>query len=151
METPELIVTESPKTKKQTPVKEFAPRRCTRCGATEGKIHPLRKILVVLQPLKKEEKDSPLVCLICRLDYIKKEVSELKQKKNSFSIMNKYMITAIIVIAILLILSSGAFAQPNFPSQPEQTPIDGGLGILAAAGGAYALKKLKDRKNSETH
>lgn len=38
------------------------------------------------------------------------------------------------------------YAQPGLPNTPEQTPIDGGLGILAAAGGAYALKKLRDRK-----
>jgi len=30
--------------------------------------------------------------------------------------------------------------------KPQQTPIDGGLGILAAAGGAYAVKKLRDKK-----
>lgn len=31
---------------------------------------------------------------------------------------------------------------------PPATPIDGGLSILLAAGGAYGLKKLKDaRKN----
>lgn len=32
-------------------------------------------------------------------------------------------------------------AQPGLPSDPEQTPNDGGLGILAALGGAYAIKK----------
>jgi len=32
-------------------------------------------------------------------------------------------------------------AQPTFPSTPNQAPI-GGLGVLAAAGGALALKKL---------
>ena len=39
-------------------------------------------------------------------------------------------------------------AQPGLPSDPSQAPIDGGLGLLAAAGGAYAYKKLKGR-NSE--
>jgi hypothetical protein len=32
------------------------------------------------------------------------------------------------------------------PPSPDPVPIDGGLGLLAAAGGAYAIKKLKDRK-----
>lgn len=44
------------------------------------------------------------------------------------------------------------FAQPGFPggpTGPSQAPIDGGLGLLAAAGGAYAWKKLKDKKNQE--
>ena len=35
---------------------------------------------------------------------------------------------------------------PGMPDSPQQTPIDGGLGLLAAAGGAYAIKKLKDKK-----
>ena len=35
-------------------------------------------------------------------------------------------------------------AQPNFPGAPNQAPI-GGLGLLAAAGGAMALKKLYDK------
>jgi len=35
------------------------------------------------------------------------------------------------------------------PSGPSQTPIDGGLGLLAAAGGGYALKKLRDRKKAQ--
>ncbi len=32
-------------------------------------------------------------------------------------------------------------AQPTFPSTPNQAPT-GGLGVLTAAGGALALKKL---------
>ena len=35
-------------------------------------------------------------------------------------------------------------AQPTFPNAPGQAPI-GGLGLLAAAGGAMALKKLYDK------
>jgi len=55
-------------------------------------------------------------------------------------------ITALIVTKILIFLSTAAMAQPALPSPPDQAPIDGGLGILAAAGGAYAIKKLRDRK-----
>tara|TARA_R110002124_G_scaffold286675_2_gene468232 strand:- start:1640 stop:1762 length:123 start_codon:yes stop_codon:yes gene_type:complete len=39
------------------------------------------------------------------------------------------------------------FAQPGLPGAPSQAPIDGGLGLLAAAGGAYAWKKLKRKKS----
>lgn len=35
---------------------------------------------------------------------------------------------------------------PILPSEPAQQPIDGGLAVLAAAGGAYAIKKLRDKK-----
>lgn len=34
------------------------------------------------------------------------------------------------------------------PPAPPATPIDGGLSILLAAGGAYGLKKLYDKKKS---
>tara|TARA_R110001599_G_scaffold1889_4_gene9639 strand:- start:46162 stop:46311 length:150 start_codon:yes stop_codon:yes gene_type:complete len=40
-------------------------------------------------------------------------------------------------------------AQPGLPSNPAQAPIDGGLGLLAAAGGAYAYKKLRGNRNDE--
>ena len=34
---------------------------------------------------------------------------------------------------------------PNPPSAPAQVPLDGGLGLLALAGGAYAARKLRQR------
>lgn len=38
-------------------------------------------------------------------------------------------------------------AQPGLPGPEDQeVPIDGGLGILAALGGTYAIKKLKDKE-----
>jgi hypothetical protein len=49
-------------------------------------------------------------------------------------------------ITIVLIATSIALAQPGLPSSPSQAPIDGGLSLLAAAGGAYAWKKLRDNK-----
>lgn len=50
-----------------------------------------------------------------------------------------------LITAILVITTNVAFAQPGLPSAPSQTPIDGGLSLLAVAGGAYAVKKLRDR------
>ena len=38
-------------------------------------------------------------------------------------------------------------AQPSFPDDPDQIPVDGGLLILFAAGSGYALNKLKKRTN----
>jgi hypothetical protein len=63
----------------------------------------------------------------------------------------KKLSTALIIILLIasavFILPELASAQPPPPpSKPTQTPIDGGLGLLAAAGGAYAVKKLRDRK-----
>ena len=48
------------------------------------------------------------------------------------------------IIALSLPLITVVIAQPNFPDAPDQAPI-GGLGLLAAAGGAMALKKLYDK------
>ncbi|GAB5536807.1 MAG: hypothetical protein Rubg2KO_30560 [Rubricoccaceae bacterium] len=36
---------------------------------------------------------------------------------------------------------------PNPPGAPTQVPLDGGLGLLALAGGAYAAKKLRERQS----
>ena len=48
------------------------------------------------------------------------------------------------IMVLSLPLITVVTAQPAFPSAPNQAPI-GGLGLLAAAGGAMALKKLYDK------
>jgi hypothetical protein len=53
--------------------------------------------------------------------------------------------TALLTLFFLVTLPLMVVAQPGLPTNPEQTPIDGGLGILAALGGTYAIKKLRDR------
>lgn len=63
--------------------------------------------------------------------------------------MKKLFIILIGITLACIILPDVMFAQsapPFLPDKPEHTPIDGGLGILAAAGGAYALKKLRDKE-----
>ena len=50
------------------------------------------------------------------------------------------------LFALLVTPELGFSQPPPPPSKPTQTPIDGGLGLLAAAGGAYAVKKLRDRR-----
>tara|TARA_R110000868_G_scaffold256791_1_gene513895 strand:+ start:247 stop:450 length:204 start_codon:yes stop_codon:yes gene_type:complete len=61
----------------------------------------------------------------------------------------KNLLLLLLALTIILILSALAMAQPGLPGDPAQAPIDGGLGLLAVAGGAYAWKKLKGRKNQE--
>ena len=39
-------------------------------------------------------------------------------------------------------------AQPRLPPALSQALIDGGLSLLAATGGAYAIKKLRDKKEN---
>ena len=59
----------------------------------------------------------------------------------------KYPLLLLIALSIVLILTVVVLAQPpGLPSTPDQAPIDGGLGLLAAAGGAYAWKRLKIKK-----
>ena len=48
------------------------------------------------------------------------------------------------IAVFVLPLITVVIAQPNFPGAPSQAPI-GGLGLLAAAGGALAIKKLIDK------
>ena len=55
-----------------------------------------------------------------------------------------FTLTTYILVATELLM-----AQPGLPTNPSQVPIDGGLGLLAAAGGAYAIKKLRDKRKSE--
>ncbi len=52
----------------------------------------------------------------------------------------------LIGIALVLLGATAVSAQPPpMLDDPAQAPIDGGLGLLAAAGGAYAWRKLKAR------
>lgn len=59
------------------------------------------------------------------------------------------LLTAWLLLTGLLLpemtLAQGA-PPPTLPGKPVQTPIDGGLALLAVAGGAYAVKKFRERK-----
>ncbi len=57
----------------------------------------------------------------------------------------KKAITIIAAMALTL-APMYLFAQPDPPGGP--VPIDGGLGILLAAGAAYGIKKYKNQKNA---
>lgn len=59
----------------------------------------------------------------------------------------------VLFTAIIMLLAIGANevkSQPSLPLNPDQAPIDGGLGLLAAAGGAYAYKKLRKRNTDSS-
>jgi hypothetical protein len=58
---------------------------------------------------------------------------------------------AAVLAVLLFVIVLGAIAQPPppaLPGMPNQAPIDGGLGLLAAAGGAYAWRKLRNRNQN---
>lgn len=48
----------------------------------------------------------------------------------------------LLAISSILLLTIPAFAQGG----PPATPVDGGLSLLLAAGGAYGVKKLRDKR-----
>lgn len=53
-----------------------------------------------------------------------------------------------LTLTFLVVCTALVFAQgtpPPMPFAPTQAPIDGGVSLLAAAGGAYAIKKLRDK------
>lgn len=55
--------------------------------------------------------------------------------------------TAFCLFMLATVLPEIGFSQPSLPQQsPDEAPIDGGLGLLALGGGAYALNKLKKRR-----
>lgn len=91
------------------------------------------------QPLK--------ACQICLLHY--QEIPPAQPKKIHNPMHPKTLFTYLFfTVLFVLVFSAVVLAQPGLPESPDQAPIDGGLGLLAAAGGAYALKKLRDRKKS---
>lgn len=60
------------------------------------------------------------------------------------------VILLVITATILFIMPDLLLAQdpppPMFGPGPSQTPVDGGLALLAAGGAGYAIKKFRDRK-----
>jgi hypothetical protein len=65
---------------------------------------------------------------------------------NRKAILGICVICAIFIFAPFMIETVIAQPPPALPNAPNQAPIDGGLALLAAAGGAYAWKKLRNRE-----
>ncbi|MEX0609541.1 MAG: hypothetical protein WD016_13025 [Balneolaceae bacterium] len=64
----------------------------------------------------------------------------------------KTTLILLFTLTIILIATTVVLAQPpGLPGSPSQAPIDGGLGILAAAGGMYAYRKLRKKINPLDH
>ena len=64
--------------------------------------------------------------------------------------MKSIIIMTITVLAAWLLFAPELLAQPGLPSDPSQAPIDGGLLWLLIGGGAYGVKKLRDRNKDVT-
>lgn len=65
--------------------------------------------------------------------------------------MKAQVIFAFLIFIIILFTTNEMMAQPpGLPATPSQAPVDGGLSLLAAAGGAYAIKKLRQSRKMDT-
>ena len=104
--------------------------------------------------LKEVELDGELQ-LVCQGCFKQKRIMKTNQKENNtMSFLQKLKKIGFKFFGVLLFVSfvttlahaQGAPGLPGFPDEPAAAPIDGGLGLLAAAGGAYAFKKLRDKK-----
>lgn len=62
--------------------------------------------------------------------------------------MRSFLILVFILIVSVMVGDVVLAQPPGLPATPDQAPIDGGLALLAAAGGGYALKKLRDRNRN---
>jgi hypothetical protein len=59
--------------------------------------------------------------------------------------MKKYILTIILGIA-LLFTANNLSAQPGFDDDVQDTPIDGGVSLVLAAGLAYGLSRKVGKK-----
>jgi hypothetical protein len=59
--------------------------------------------------------------------------------------MKKYIVTMILGIA-LLFTANKLSAQPGFDDDVQDTPIDGGVSLVLAAGIAYGLSRKAGKK-----
>jgi len=62
-------------------------------------------------------------------------------------ISNPLTTIALLTCAILMPVAE-LLAQPGLPGDPSQAPIDGGLLWLIIGGGAYGIKKIRDRNRT---
>lgn len=56
----------------------------------------------------------------------------------------KYIVTTALLVTVLITVSYAA--APGFDLDVEDTPIDGGASVVAAAAVAYGVKKIRDKR-----
>jgi len=55
----------------------------------------------------------------------------------------------VLLVGLGILLSVSTFAQPGNPGGDPDVPIDGGIGILIAAGVLYGSKKIYDARKKK--
>lgn len=129
--------------------------RCDFCHAEEGKPRIVGQFIVSLRTVDVFG-SKKLACQSCARKNEEIQQSrkmDLNMGVRDHGVLNfkRFISFMFNTCFVLMLLSYSLFAQPpGLPSTgPAEAPIDGGLGLLAAAGGAYALKKLRDRKRED--
>ena len=61
--------------------------------------------------------------------------------------MNKRVFTILLILTFVVIVVMPSLSQPPDPP-PEQSPIDGGVGFLLAAGLIYGVHRFKKSRKS---
>ena len=130
-------------------------RNCHFCHSEEGKPRPVGNYIVELKEVEILG-TKKLACQSCQrktLRILNTETTET-MKPTLYNRLQKIGIRFASLFIMLVFNTVMLFAQsppglPGFPDNPDPAPIDGGLSLLAAAGGAYAIKKLRDKKKDE--
>ena len=132
-------------------IKQTRNRTCDFCRAEEGKLRPVGRFKVELKPVEVFG-TKKLACQSCihkhhAIIASRRERQHIELREHRTSTFRKFISMVVHTCFLIVVLSGVLAAQPpGLPGNPSQAPIDGGLGLLAAAGGAYALKKLKQKK-----
>ncbi len=62
---------------------------------------------------------------------------------------NSFKILRVLLVVICLMVSANLMAQPGDPGGDPDIPIDGGIGLLIAAGALYGSKKMLDYRKKK--
>lgn len=128
-------------------------RSCHFCGSIEGKPRNVGRFIVELKPVE-DEGSEKLACQTCyrfeQRNFNIETTNGNKMKASFFKRIQQIAMKVFGALMFMAIMTSALYAQglPAFPSNPEAAPIDGGLGLLAAAGGVYAWKKLRNKSEA---
>ena len=127
-------------------------RKCEVCESIEGELRPIGNYEVILKWAVLNGKEM-LTCQSCRNKM--RQMITTNSKTDSKMIFNQilrkvgiriFSVILFVTAFSVMVQAQGLPGLPTFPNEPAEAPIDGGLSLLAAAGGAYAIKKLKEKK-----